>query len=106
MRQGRRHMSRNDPNSALETIIKIREKIAITIGSIITVMLCVYLFTYSSLLYSSLSYLFWVEAISLIPMIVTLFYLKSVSFFLTRLWLGRRPGCREVLASMTLSDLQ
>ncbi len=100
-------MSRNDPSKALETIRKTREKIAITLGSIITVMLCVYLFTYSSLLYSSsLSYLFWMEAVSLIPMIVVLFYLKQVSFFLTRLWLGRRPGCREAFASMTLSDLQ
>ncbi len=99
-------MSRNDPSNALETIRKTREKIGVTLGSIIAVLLCVYLFTYSSLLYSSMSYLFWVEAISLIPMILTLFYLKQVSFVLTRLWLGRRPGCREKLASMTFSDLQ
>ena len=98
-------MSRNHSSNPLETIRKTRENIAVVLGTIISLVLCVYFFTYGTLVDSSMTGLFWVEAISAIPMVLALVYLKQVSFFLTRLWLGRRPECRETLASMTASDL-
>ncbi len=93
-------MSDNQPE-IIESIRKKQENIALTIGVTLAMTLSVYFFTYALVTDKGLTNVLWLMGISSIVIVVMLFRLQSVSFFVARLWLARRPGYREVFASMS-----
>jgi len=94
-------MSSNDPSITIASITRKQENIAVVIGVIFALTLCTFFFTYAMLVDKGYSGALWLMGSSSILMLLTLIYLKQVSFFLTRLWLGRKPAYREVIASMS-----
>ncbi len=98
-------MSNVQANEARERIKKTQENIAVIIGTIFTLTLCVYFFTYAMLVDKGLYGLLWAQGLSALAMLLALIYLKHVSFFFTRLWLGRRAEFRDTFAGLNVSDL-
>jgi len=94
-------MSDHDHSAVIESIRKKQENIALTIGVILAMTLSVYFFTYAMVTDKGLSNVLWFMAISSIVMVVMLFRLQSVSFFITRLWLGKRPDYKDVFPLIT-----
>jgi len=90
---------------AIARIKKTQENIAVVIGTIFALTMCVYFFTYAMLVDKGISGGLWTMGISSIVMLLMLIKLKSVSFFLTRLWLGRRAELRDTFANLTAADL-
>ncbi len=89
----------------LARIKKTQENIAVIIGTVFTLTMCVDFFTYALLADRGLITALWMMGISVLIMLLILFYLKRVSFFLTRLWLGRRVEFRELMAGLHATDL-
>ena len=98
-------MSSPDREEAIARIKKTQENIAVVIGTIFALTMCVYFFTYAMLVDKGISGGLWIMGISSIVMLLILIKLKSVSFFLTRLWLGRRAELRDTFANLTAADL-
>ncbi|MDQ6986458.1 MAG: hypothetical protein Q9M25_01485 [Mariprofundaceae bacterium] len=98
-------MTSAQAGEAIEKIKKMQENIAVIIGTIFTLTLCVYFFTYAMLVDKGLFGLLWAQGLSALAMLLALIYLKSVSFFLTRLWLGRRAELRDTFVGLNASDL-
>ena len=90
---------------ALEKIKKTQENIAVVIGSVFALTMCVYFFTYAMLVDKGLSAGLWAQGISSCVMLLILFRLKQVSFFIARLWLSRRAELRDTLNGLTAADL-
>jgi len=89
---------------AIVRIKKIQENIAVVVGVIIALTLSVYFFTYAMLVDKGLEGMIWAQGLSAIAMLLILIYLKQVSFFLARLWLGRKAEYKDALASLAASD--
>jgi len=98
-------MSSPDREEVIARIKKTQENIAVVIGSIFALTMCVYFFTYAMLVDKGISGGLWTMGISSIVMLLMLIKLKNVSFFLTRLWLGRRTELRDTFANLTAADL-
>ncbi len=94
-------MSSHDQSEIIESIRKKQENIALVIGVTLAMTLAVYFFTYAMVTDKGLISLLWFMAISSMVIVAMLFRLQSVSFFVTRLWLGRRAGYREVFPLIT-----
>jgi len=97
-------MSNNDQSEIIATIRKKQENIALVIGVTLAMTLSVYFFTYAMVTDKGLINLLWFMGISSMVIVLMLFRLQSVSFFVTRLWLGRRSEYREVFASISATD--
>jgi len=93
-------MSNNDQSEIIATIRKKQENIALVIGVTLAMTLSVYFFTYAMVTDKGLTNLLWFMAVSSIVIVAMLFRLQSVSFVVTRLWLGRRPGYPEAFSSI------
>jgi len=93
-------MSFPEQENALEKIKKTQENISVFIGTLFTVTMCIYFFTYALLADRGLSAALWAMGISVIVMLLILAYLKRVSFFLTSLWLGHRSELRDAFAKL------
>ncbi len=98
-------MSSTQREEALATIKKTQENIAVVIGTIFALTMCVYFFTYAMLVDKGLSGGLWTMGISSIVMLLILIKLKHVSFFLARLLLARRADLRDTFANLTAADL-
>ncbi|MDX8391461.1 MAG: hypothetical protein R8K53_02680 [Mariprofundaceae bacterium] len=98
-------MTNPPPSEAREKIKKMQENIAVVIGTIIALTLSVYFFTYAMFVDKGNATMMWTQGLSSIAMLFILIYLKRVSFFLTRLWLGRRPEFRDTFAGLNARDL-
>jgi len=86
----------------IETKIrKTQENIAVVIGVIFALTLSVYFFTYAMLVDKGLSSLLWAMGISSIVMLLILIRLKTVSMWITSVWLGRKPQYRQALDRLT-----
>jgi len=96
--------SGNDQTMIIQSIRKIQENIAVGIGVMFTLTMCVYFFTYSILVNKGLSGALWMMAISSMVMLLILFRLKPVSFFFTRLWLGHRANYRDAFSLISETD--
>jgi hypothetical protein len=77
----------------------------VVIGTIFALTMCVYFFTYAMLVDKGLSGGLWTMGISSTLMLLILIKLKSVSFFLARLLLGRRADFRDTFAGLTAADI-
>jgi len=89
---------------SIARIRKIQENIAVVVGVIIALTLSVYFFTYAMLVDKGLEGMIWGQGLSAIAMLLILIYLKQVSFFLARLWLGRKAEYKDAFASIAASD--
>jgi len=96
--------SGNDQTTIIESIKKTQENIAVIIGVLFTLTMCIYFFTYAILVDKGLSGPLWMMGISSIVMLLVLFRLKPVSFFFARLWLGRRPHYSDVFSLIAATD--
>lgn len=97
-------MTENDQTVMIESIKKKQENIAVVIGVVFALTMCVYFFTYAMLVDKGLSGALWLMGISSLLMLLALIKLKSISFFIVRLWLGRRPLYRDALAVIAAAD--
>lgn len=97
-------MTEIDQSVIIESIRKKQENIAVMIGVLFTLTLCVYFFTYAMLVDKGLSGALWVMGLSSIAMLLVLIKLKPVSFFFARLWLGRRPHYSNAFAVIAAAD--
>ncbi|HCS13267.1 MAG: hypothetical protein COS82_02185 [Zetaproteobacteria bacterium CG06_land_8_20_14_3_00_59_53] len=98
-------MSNTQRAESIAHIKKVQENVAVTIGTIFALTMCTYFFTYAMLVDKGLSGALWMMGLSSVAMLLVLIKLKAVSFFLTRLWLGRRAGLRDTFATLTAADL-
>ena len=94
-------MLTSEQSETLELIRKKQENIALVIGVTLAMILSVYFFTYAMVTDKGFINVLWLMAISSLVIVAMLFRLQSVSFFVTRLWLGRRPGYRELFPLIT-----
>jgi len=97
-------MPGNDQTTIMASIKKTQENIAVVIGVVFTVTMCIYFFTYAMLVDKGLSGALWMMGMSSIAMLLALIRLKAVSFFFTRLWLGRRPHYKDAFSSISATD--
>jgi len=97
-------MPENDQSIIIESIRKKQENIAVVIGVVFALTMCVYFFTYAMLVDKGLSGALWIMGISSVLMLLTLIKLKPVSFFFARLWLGRRPDYRDAFTVIAAAD--
>lgn len=98
-------MSNIDQEAALARIKKAQETVAVVIGSTVVVIMCGFFFSYAQLADRGMSGSLWAMGASTIVLVLILFKLKQVSFFFTRLWLGRRPELRDTLTHLRAADL-
>lgn len=98
-------LSPQETQNAIAQIKKTHENFMVSLGVLIGTLLVVYFFTYGALVDSPTSSMIWFEVVTSILMVLALIFLKRVSFFLTRLKLGRRADCAAVLAQLTIADL-
>jgi len=97
-------MSENDQSVIIESIRKKQDNIAVVIGVVFALTMCVYFFTYAMLVDKGLSGALWMMGISSVVMLLTLIKLKPVSFFFVRLWLGRRPSYGDAFSVIAATD--
>ncbi len=97
-------MTENDQSVIIESIRQKQENIAVVIGVVFALTMCVYFFTYAMLVDKGLSGALWVMGLSSIAMLLVLIKLKPVSFFFARLWLGRRPHYQAAFSVIAATD--
>ena len=98
-------MSNTNHEEALASIKKTQENIAVVIGTVFALTLCVFFFTYAMLVDKGLSGALWTMGLTSLGMLLLLIKLKSVSFFFARIWLCRRAELRDTFANITAADL-
>jgi len=94
-------MASNNLSDTLALIQKKQENIAVTIGVTCCLTMLAYFFMYARMADQGHSGMLWLIGITTILMVVILLNLKHVSFFIVRLWLGRRPAYQEAMASLS-----
>lgn len=94
-----------DRETALARIKKTQETIAVAIGTTVVIILLGYFFVYAQLADRGFVVAFWTMLASILLWVLILFKLKQISFFFTRLWLGRRPELRDIFAGLRAADL-
>lgn len=97
-------MSEQEELSPLQRIKKSQENTVVALGVGIGFVLLLYFFSFAAMVDAG-SAVAWFQAITTALMAVMLVFLKRIAFFLTRLRLGRRPDFREILATLTLAEL-
>lgn len=97
-------MPENDQPAIIESIKKKQENIAVVIGVVFALTMCVFFFTYAMLVDKGLSGPLWVMGLSSIAMLLALMKLKPVSFFFARLWLARRPNYSDAFTVIAAAD--
>ena len=97
-------MTEIDQSVIIESIRKKQENIAVVIGVVFALTMCIYFFTYAMMVDKGFSGALWVMGLSSIAMLLVLIKLKQVSFFFARLWLGRRPHYSNAFAEIAAAD--
>ena len=98
-------MTQENETQILRKIKKTHERVAVTAGTIMAITMSIYFFTFSTLMDTGNTALFWFEAVTSVLFLFGLIYLKRLAFFITRMVLGRNAECRRVLKGMTVADL-
>jgi len=81
-----------------------QNRIAMTLGITMGMILIIYFFTYAMLLDRGYDGVLLFEAITSVLFIIAFFFLSRISFRLTRLILGRRPPYASLLQLMQPGD--
>ena len=99
-------MMQGIPIQPLQKIRKTHERIAVTTGTIMAVIMCAYFFTFSDLIDQGATGLLWLEIVTSVLFLFGLIFLKRLAFFITRLVLGTNPECRDALKGLTAADFE
>ena len=89
----------------LKKIKKAHERIAITAGIIMGVMLSSYFFTFGMLIDRDATGALWFQIITSVLFVFGLIFLKRLALFITKLILGFNSNYRRVLQGMKVADL-
>jgi len=89
-----------------QKIKKIYSRIVIIAGTIMGFAMCIYFFTYGTLIDYGYDLLLWFEFITTVLFVFGLIYLKRLALFITRILLSRNTDCRRMLKSMTIADIE
>jgi cobalamin biosynthesis protein CobD/CbiB len=92
-------------NQALQKIKKTHERVAVISGTFMAVTMSIYFFTFSRLMDTGATALFWFEIITAVLFLFGLIFLKRLAFFITRMVLGGDADCRRALQGMKVVDL-
>ena len=98
-------MTQENDTQTLQKIKKTHEQVAVVAGTIMAIIMSIYFFTFSTLMDTGNTALFWFEAVTAVLFLFGLIYLKRLAFFITRLVLGRNADCRRALQGMKVADL-
>lgn len=94
-------MSDSSPASALQRLKAAHERIMTVAGMAMGILMVLYFFTFAQFIDRGYTGVVWFQAISSVLMVIALFMLRRVSFGLLRLFRGRHPEYRSLLAVMT-----
>ncbi len=75
---------------------RLRENIAVALGSLVAILLSIYFFTYAWLVDKGLTGWLWFEILSAAAMLILLFRLKAVAGALARGWMRISPSWRAL----------
>ena len=98
-------MTEQDQIAALEKIKKTQENLVVFSGILVGFILLVYFFTFPQLIDHGATGLLWFQGITTILSGFYFVYLKKISYFFTKLLLGRDPVRRALLQVLTPADL-
>lgn len=94
-------MSDSVPASAVQRLKAAYERIMTVTGMAMGILMVLYFFTFAQFIDRGYTGVVWFQAISSVVMVIALFMLKRLSFFLLRLFYGRRAHYGSLLAVMT-----
>ena len=97
-------MTEREQADILASIRKVQENIAVVIGVVFALTMCIYFFTYAMMVDKGYSGALWGMGISSVMMLLVLFRLKRVSRLLAKLWLGRRPGYSDAFIALSAEE--
>ncbi len=89
----------------LEKIKQSHENIALTLGTILAMLLVAYFLSYSALANSNYTWLFWFEMLSSPVIVMGLFYIRNIAFLLLKIRFMGSFECKQVLGQLQLADL-
>jgi len=98
-------MTMENQQVIVEKIKNTHENIALTVGTLLAMILVVYFLSYSALANSNYTALFWFEMLSSPVIVMALFYIRNIAFSLLKIRFMRSPECRQVLEKLKLTDL-
>lgn len=91
----------------IQRVKRFYNNFAVTLGIGIGFILGIYFFTFSELVDKAPPIVWKIQALTTVLMVIVLIYIKRVSFFATRLWLGRRPSYQPIFATCrSAADLE
>jgi biotin transporter BioY len=90
----------------LASIKKTHENIALTLGTILAMILVVYFLSYSALANSTHISLFWFEMISSIFIVWGLMKIQAIALFFTKLRYQCKADDKEFIQALSLDDLR
>ena len=94
-----------DKQDVLEHIKKVHENIALTLGTVLSMILVVYFLTYSALADSNYPQWIWFEGISSVLIVIALIYLRRIALAIKKLRFSNKQAYQAVLESITVNDL-
>jgi len=89
----------------LEHVKKVHENIALTLGTVLAMILVTYFFTYSALADSNHAQWLWFEGVSSVLIVVALIYLRRIALAMTKLRFSKNKAYQELLQPFTVKDL-
>jgi len=89
----------------LEKIKNTHENIALTLGTLLAMILIAYFLSYSALANSTNTWLFWFEMLSSPVIVMALFYVRKIAFSLLKIRFLGASECKRALDQLQLSDL-
>lgn len=98
-------MTETSDIQALQKIKKTHERVAVYAGAFMALTMSIYFFTFSMLMDSGATTMFWFEVITAVFFLFGLIFLKRLAFFITRMVLGVNPDCRRLLKDLRVADL-
>ncbi|MDQ6995448.1 MAG: hypothetical protein Q9M18_07630 [Mariprofundaceae bacterium] len=99
-------MSEEISEEMLENIKSTHENIALTIGTILSMILVAYFLSYSELANSTHNTIFWFEMISSFFIVAGLFYIQRIAFSLLKIRYIANDTYKAALTSLTFNDLK
>ena len=103
-------MTTNAPyNMTLDDIRQVKrfyDNFSVTMGIVIGIVLAIYFFTFSEIVDKAPPIVWKIQVITTALMVWALISLKRVSYFFTRVWLGKRTAFQPLFVSCNARDLE
>ena len=98
-------MTQGNDIQTLQKIKKTHDRVSVIAGATMAVTMSIYFFTFSMLMDSGRTAMFWFEAITATLFLFGLIYLKRLALVITRMVLGGNADCRRALKGLKVVDL-